>query len=68
MDEISKLLVFKLPLNFLDNLSLLRPQVIWDAFIADIQTKDSGKKKSKKRANRDFKAEVMKKMKVRLSF
>ena len=42
--------------------------MIWDAFIADIQTKDSGKKKSKKRANRDFKAEVMKKMKVRLSF
>ena len=40
-------------------------QVIWDAFIADIQTKDSGKKKSKKRAARDFKAEVMKKMKVR---
>ena len=39
-------------------------QVIWDAFIADIQTKDSGKKKSKKRAARDFKAEVMKKMKV----
>ena len=63
-----ELLVFKLPLNFLDNLSLSRTQVIWDAFIADIQTKDSGKKKSKKRANRDFKAEVMKKMKVRLSF
>ena len=40
-------------------------QVIWEAFIADIQTKDSGKKKSKKRAARDFKAEVMKKMKVR---
>ena len=39
--------------------------MIWDAFIADIQTKDSGKKKSKKRAARDFKAEVMKKMKVR---
>ena len=43
-------------------------QVIWDAFIADIQTKDSGKKKSKKRAARDFKAEVMKKMKVRQNY
>eukprot|EP00090_Calanus_glacialis_P009715 TRINITY_DN18105_c0_g1_i1.p1 TRINITY_DN18105_c0_g1~~TRINITY_DN18105_c0_g1_i1.p1 ORF type:complete len:655 (+),score=221.26 TRINITY_DN18105_c0_g1_i1:2-1966(+) len=38
-------------------------KIIWEGFIADIQQKDSGKRKSKKKAERDFKAEIKKKMK-----
>ena len=38
-------------------------KAVWEGFIADIEQKDSGKKKSKRKAERDFKAEIKKKMK-----
>ena len=38
-------------------------KAIWEGFIQDIQKLDDGKKKSKRKAEKDFKAEVKKKMK-----
>ena len=38
-------------------------KAVWEGYIADIQKMDDGKKKSKRRAEKDFKAEISKKMK-----
>ena len=38
-------------------------KAIWEGFISDIQKLDDGKKKSKRKAEKDFKAEVKKKLK-----
>ena len=38
-------------------------KAIWEGFISDIQKLDDGKKKSKRKAEKDFKAEIKKKMK-----